>query len=104
MRDNLGGHTQRLASFVVVERPRKAKIRPNSQVALSAWELDCHASLTTVPQLRGQLGLSVGTRQAPLLTLPSGTQRARCQVAVERPPPGWQRQSSSRSKKGRVSV
>jgi hypothetical protein len=33
-----------LASFVTVERPCKAKIRPTRQsAALSAWELDCHA-------------------------------------------------------------
>ena len=48
--------------------------------ALSAWELDCHVSLTTAPQVSRRPRLSVGTRQVPLLTLPSGTQRARCQV------------------------
>jgi len=43
---------------------------------LSAWELDCHASLTTAPPVRRHLRLSVGTRQVPLLTLLSGTQHA----------------------------
>ena len=45
--------------------------------ALSAWELDCHVSLTSAPQVRRHLRLSVSTRHGPLLTLPSGTQRAR---------------------------
>jgi hypothetical protein len=54
---------QHLASFVVVERSRKAKIRPTSPVALSAWELHCHASLTIVPQVRHHLKLSVGNCQ-----------------------------------------
>src|SRR5262249_49208481 len=44
---------------------------------LSAWESDCHVSLTTAPQVRWHLGLSVGTRQVPLFPLLSGTQRAR---------------------------
>jgi hypothetical protein len=44
---------------------------------LSAWELDCHVSLTSGPQVRRHLRLSVGTRHVPLLTLRSGTQRAR---------------------------
>jgi hypothetical protein len=44
---------------------------------LSAWELDCHASMTTAPQVRRHVRLSVGARQIPLLTLLSGTQRAR---------------------------
>lgn len=43
----------------------------------SAWELDCHASLSIVPQVRHHLRLSVGNRQVPFLTLSSGTQRAR---------------------------
>ena len=54
-----------------VEDPR------NAEVALSAWELDCHTSLTTAPQIRRHPRLSVATRQGPLLTLPSGTERAR---------------------------
>ena len=45
--------------------------------ALSAWELDCHASLTSTLQVRHHLRLSVGNRQVPFLTLSSGTQRAR---------------------------
>jgi hypothetical protein len=45
--------------------------------ALSAWESDCHASLTTAPQVGRHLRLSVGTRQVPLLTLLWGMQRAR---------------------------
>jgi hypothetical protein len=48
--------------------------------ALSAWESDCHASLTTAPQVGRHLRLSVGTRQVPLLTLLSGMQRARRQA------------------------
>ena len=52
---------------------------------LSAWELDCHASLTTAPQVRQHLKLSVGSRQVPLLTLPPGTQRARGQVGGNAP-------------------
>jgi hypothetical protein len=51
--------------------------RMSVEPALSAWELDCHASLTTAPQVKRQLRLSVGIRKVPLLTLPSGTQRAR---------------------------
>jgi hypothetical protein len=47
---------------------------------LSAWEADCPASLTTAPQVRRHLKLSAGTRQVPLLTPPSGTQRARFHV------------------------
>jgi hypothetical protein len=45
--------------------------------ALSAWELDCHVSLTIVSQVRPDLRLSVGNRQVPFLTPPSGTQRGR---------------------------
>jgi hypothetical protein len=45
--------------------------------ALSAWELDCHASLTIAQQVTQHLRLSVGTPQVPLMTLPTGTQRAR---------------------------
>jgi hypothetical protein len=46
----------------------------------SAWELDCHVSLTTASQIRWHLRLTVDTRQVPLVTLPSGTQWARCQL------------------------
>jgi hypothetical protein len=48
-----------------------------SAVGQSAWELDCHVSLTIAPQVSQHLSLSVDTRQAPRVTLPSGTQRAR---------------------------
>ena len=51
-----------------------------SLAELSAWELDCHASLTTTPQVSRRLWLSAGTRQVPFLTPLSGTQRTRCQV------------------------
>jgi hypothetical protein len=46
-------------------------------VGPSAWELDCHASLTGALQVRRHPRLSVDIRQGPPLTLPSGTQRAR---------------------------
>jgi hypothetical protein len=36
---------------------------PGIDPALSAWELDCHASLTTPLQVSRHLGLSVSTRQ-----------------------------------------
>jgi hypothetical protein len=79
---------QHLASFVAVERPRKAKIRPTSSPAsLSVWELDCHASLTTAPQVGWHLRLSVDTRQVPLLTLPSGMQRAQWKRGDKRSQP-----------------
>ena len=48
--------------------------------ALSAWELDGHASLATASQFKRQLRLSLTAHQVPLLTVPTGTQRARCQV------------------------
>ena len=50
---NLRGHAHHLASFVAVERPRKAKVRPASPIAPSAWELDSHASLTSALQPMG---------------------------------------------------
>jgi hypothetical protein len=46
---------------------------------LSSWELACQAFTTSAPQVSGQLGLSASSRRVPLLTPPSGTQRARCQ-------------------------
>jgi hypothetical protein len=57
---------QHLASFVAVERSRKAKMRPtNSPVSLSAWELDCHASADQ--HVAGQLPCPV-VREYPLST------------------------------------
>jgi hypothetical protein len=47
-------------------------------VGLSAWELACHTSPTTVFTGQGLLALSVDDRQRPSQTLASGTQRARC--------------------------
>ena len=41
--------------------------------ALSAWELDCHASLTGKLQVSHHLRLSVSDRQTPVLTPLSGT-------------------------------
>jgi hypothetical protein len=49
-------------------------------MALSSRELDRHTSLTTAPQIRRHPRLSVATRQGPLLTLPSGTERARARA------------------------
>ena len=69
---------QHLASFVAVERPRKAKIRPtNSQVALSAWELACHILPTMVFAAQRFFSSSVGARYRPSQTALSGTQGAR---------------------------
>ncbi len=45
--------------------------------ALSAWELDRHASLTGTLHVSHHLRLSVSDRQTPVLTPLSGTQRAR---------------------------
>jgi hypothetical protein len=45
--------------------------------ALSAWELDCHASVTETLQVSCQYRLSVSAREIPVLTLGSGTRRAR---------------------------
>ena len=42
-------------------------------VGLSAWELDCHASLTGKLQVSHHLRLSVSDRQTPVLTPLSGT-------------------------------
>jgi pimeloyl-ACP methyl ester carboxylesterase len=44
---------------------------------LSAWELDCHASVTKAPQVSRHYRLSVSDRHVPNLTLQSGTQPAR---------------------------
>ena len=77
MRANLRRHAQHLASFVAVERPSKAKIRPASPVALSAWELDCHALVTGTFQVNRHYWLSVSAREVPVLTSRSGTRRAR---------------------------
>jgi hypothetical protein len=56
---NLRRHAQHLASFVVVERPGKAKIRPTGPVALSAWELDCHGTSASAVQVSRHLWSSV---------------------------------------------
>ena len=50
--------------------------QPVSRCAMSAWELPCHTSPTSLLRVNTLLRLSVGTRQMPLLTLPSGMQRA----------------------------
>ena len=49
----------------------------NADVALSAWELACHASPTTVFAAQRLFALSVSARYRPSQTVPSGTQRAR---------------------------
>src|SRR6266702_5588032 len=54
---------------------------------LSAWELVCHAPLTTRLQVRGYFVLLVSDRCIPVLTLPSGTQRARPWRPSMRPKP-----------------
>src|SRR5262249_40906712 len=51
MRAYLRRLAQPLASFVAVERPRKAKMRPTSPVTLSAWEVDSYHAFTTAPQV-----------------------------------------------------
>ncbi len=50
----------------------------NGALELSAWELACHALLTTVFAGQGLLVLPVDDRHRPSQTLASGTQRARC--------------------------
>jgi hypothetical protein len=55
---------------------RPGRLLYSPAVRLSAWEPDCHASVTTAPQARGHLKLSASTRQVQLLSLRSGTQRA----------------------------
>jgi hypothetical protein len=45
--------------------------------ALSAWELACHASPTTVFAAQNPIRLSVSARYGPSQTVASGTQRAR---------------------------
>src|SRR5262249_30429203 len=52
----------------------------SAAVGPSAWESDCHASLTIAPQVGRHLRLSVATRQVPLFTLVPGMQRARFHV------------------------
>jgi hypothetical protein len=49
----------------------------NVDVALSAWELDSQAVAARTSQVSGWFRLSLSNRQVPLLTLLSGTQRAR---------------------------
>ena len=53
-------------------------------LALSAWELDCHAVVARTSQVSDWFRLSVSNRQVPLLTLPSGTQRARRSSEADR--------------------
>jgi hypothetical protein len=57
--------------------PSRRGDRRTQPTATSAWELDCHVSLTTTSQVDRHLGLSVSARKALLLPLPSGTERAR---------------------------
>jgi len=47
-----------------------------ASMRLSAWELDCHGSLTSAQQVKRHLRLSMSTCQVPLLTLRLGMQRA----------------------------
>jgi hypothetical protein len=47
------------------------------ELALSAWELACQVSVTSASQVSGHHWLSVSGRRVPVLTPPSGTQRAR---------------------------
>jgi len=72
-----GGHLLTVVSLLVVNGPSWAWLLVTDESGPSAWELDCHASLTATPQVRRRLRLSVSTRQVPLLTFRSGTQRAR---------------------------
>jgi hypothetical protein len=46
-------------------------------LALSAWELACHALPTTVFAVQRLFALSVSARYKPYQTVPSGMQRAR---------------------------
>jgi Transposase IS116/IS110/IS902 family len=48
-----------------------------SGMGLSARELDCHTVIVRTSQVSGGFRLPASNRQAPVLTLPSGTQRAR---------------------------
>jgi hypothetical protein len=47
------------------------------ELALSAWELDCHASVTGMLQVSRHYRLSVIAREVPVSTPRSGTRRAR---------------------------
>ena len=49
---------------------------------LSAWELDCHATLTFALQISGHHRLSASARSVPVMTPLSGTQRARDLLGV----------------------
>jgi hypothetical protein len=76
---------QQRTLLVGAEHCGTARIRPaRAAVKLSAWESGCHASLTTAPQVRRHLPLSVGTRQVPLLTLLTGMQRARDPLLIRK--------------------
>ena len=59
----------------------RAHIGRYTRSALSAWELDCQASLTSAPQVSRNLKLSASVRQVPTLTPLSGTQRVRLRRA-----------------------
>lgn len=73
-------------SFTACKAPIEAGIGPaRAAVGLSAWELDCRAALTIASHVKQRLRLSVGIRQVPLLTLPSGTQRARQRLPGDMP-------------------
>jgi hypothetical protein len=52
--------------------------QPCLDVGLSAWELACHALLSTVFAGQGLFALPVDDRPRPSQTVASGTQRARC--------------------------
>jgi hypothetical protein len=60
---------QRADTYALGSRPACA--------ALSAWELDCHASVTGTFQVNRHHWLSVSAREVPLLTTRSSTRRAR---------------------------
>ena len=64
-------HCLRSSQSALVSGPRL--VRRFVNVALSAWELDCHASLTGKLQVSHHLRLSVSDRQTPVLTPLSGT-------------------------------
>lgn len=59
------------------DRPSGIENLCNTDVALSAWELACHAPPTGKLQVSRHSWLSVSARRVPLLTPLSGTQRAR---------------------------
>jgi hypothetical protein len=54
------------------------RCQPCLDVGLSAWELACHAFLSTVFAGQGLFALPVDDRPRPSQTVASGTQRARC--------------------------